>query len=66
MDRIQRTIVKRLFSYDRNHIRNFSVWYKKNKDSKEVEEFLIHLRKVTGINGGEDLLYKYKGKKRKG
>jgi len=66
MGGIQRTIVKKVFSYDRNHIRNFSVWYEKNKDSKEVEEFLIHLRKVTGINGGEDLLYKYKGKKRKG
>ena len=66
MDRIPRRNVGRLHTYDRNHIRNFTVWYQKNKDSKEVEEFLIHLRKVTGINGGEDLLYKYKGKKRKG
>lgn len=58
--------MKRSFTYDGHHIRNFTVWYQKNKDSKEVEEFLIHLRKVTGINGEEDLLSKYKDKKRKG
>lgn len=57
---------KRPFIYDPNHIRNFTVWYEKNKDSKEVEDFLIHLRKVTGINGADDLMSKYKGKYYKG
>jgi hypothetical protein len=47
-------------TYDANHIRNFTVWYQKNKDTKEVKEFLVHLREVTGIYSPDDLIKKYK------
>ena len=41
--------------------KGFEKWYKQYKDSDEVKDFLINLRNVTGINGGDDLLKKYTG-----
>tara|TARA_R110002167_G_scaffold330807_2_gene537474 strand:+ start:578 stop:754 length:177 start_codon:yes stop_codon:yes gene_type:complete len=46
--------------FSSQYLRDFNVWYKKNKDTDEVKEFLVHLREVTGIYSPEDLLNKYK------
>jgi len=44
-----------------NHIfPGFESWYGKNKNKVEVTSFLTNLRIVTGINGSEDLLKKYR------
>ena len=58
------------FTYQRSRICNdcketdedrlFSSWYTRNKNKLWFIEFVDNLRNVTGINGPEDLLRKYK------